>query len=500
MFQFGEILCNDANKKNILTENILVENNIDLNQYLDKNLTSAVSELKFLLKDTTYKINDCTDTKPNFWIPNTINLYSIDNMVAKIEHVYGRWTKIESICSNKYILFYEIASKYGIYGPTYTKMMKLITIEHVRNCLVIKEDITLKDIINTNVLKEDEYLTLFNYMLKIINEYDLKQNINRVKISKIDLTKYIGQNYDDVLLDLTENLVEKYKIIDCRGAITCVAYAYAVYIYPNKNKVEKIKYVDGFKNEGEVTEEGYIKRKIPSFESLKDYFDKPIDDVLLNIRKYIKELYGGYDCRRISSSFGFDTFGLMAYCDSKNIVKLFKYTEEKMHIVRPTDHPCKNKKLSDISLNKYIGTHIDDTFLELTKLLDEKYVIVNYKHKNFSKSNYTVKLYCNDDNIIKVITYSDGNDDTNLIYNSLSTDDITTIDLKNYISKPYTQVFIELVEKFGNKYKINPTDKNTKKSIFIEQTEIYVELRGGFVGIVLSIKYVDEEGIIQIVS
>lgn len=499
MFQLGENLGNDANKKNILTENILVEKNIDLNQYLDKNLTDTLSELKFLLKDTTYKINDCTDDRPNFWITNTINLYGVDNMVAKIEHVYGRWTKIESICSNKYILFYEIASKYRIYGPTYTKMMKLMTIEHIRNCLVIKEDITLKDIINTNVLKEDEYLTLFNYMLKIIKEYDLKQNINRVEISKIDLTKYIGQNYDDVLLDLTENLVEKYEIIDCRGATACVAYAHAVYIYPKENKVHMIKYVDNFQEE-EVTEEGYIKRKTPSFESLKDYFDKPIDDVLFNIRKYIKELYGGYDCRRISSSFGFNTFGLMVYCDSKNIVKLFKFTEGKMHIIRPTDHPCKNKKLNDISFDKYIGTHIDDTFLELTELLDEKYVIVNYKHKNFSNSNYTVKLYSNDDNIVKVITYSDGNDNTKLIYNSGSTDDITTINLNNYISKPYNQVFIELVEKFGNKYKINPTDKNTKKSIFIEQTEKYLESHHNFISIVLSIKYIDEEGIEQIVS
>lgn len=487
MFQFGENLCNDANKKK---KKFLIRIQNRLNQYLDKNLTDAVSELKILLKDTTYKINDCTETRPNFWMSNTINLYGVDNMVAKIEHVCG--AKIESIYSNKYILFYEIASKYKIYGPIYTKMMKLMTIEHVRNCLAIKEDITLKDIINTNVLKGNEYLTLFNYMLKIINEYDLKQNINKVEISKIDLTKYIGQNHDDVLLDLTENLVEKYEIIDCRGTTSCVGYAYAVYVYPNmENKVHIIKYVDDYQDE-EVTEEGYIKRKKPSFESLKDFFDKSIDDVLLNVRKYIQELYGGGDCRRMSSSFGFNTFGLMAYCDSKNIVKLFKYTDGKMHVVRSIDHPCKNKKLNDISLDKYIGTHVDDTFLELTELLDEKYIIVNSKHQNRSKSNYTVKLYCNDDNIIKVILYSDGNDDTNLIYNSVSIDDITTIDLNNYISKPYNQVFIELVEKFGNKYKINPIDKNTKKSISIEQTENFDKLQNDFIGVVSSIKYVDE--------
>lgn len=490
MFQFNKDLSNYTQKQTGLIEDY----NVDLNQFLDKNLEDVLSKLKFLLKDSKYKINDCTDSRPNFWVPDTINLYAVDKMVAKIEHVYGQWTKLESIYSNKYILFDVIASKYKIYGPTYTKMMKLMTIDHIRNCLVIKEDITLKDIINTNILKEDEYFTLFNYMLEIINEYDLKQNIKKVEISKIDLTKYIGQNHNEVLLDLTEKLVKKYEIIDCRGAISCVGYSHAVYIYPNiENKVCIIEYVDNGKEE-EVTKEGYIKRKTPSFESLKDYFDKPIDDVLLNIRKYINKLYGGGDCRKISSSFGFNTFGLMVYCDSKNIVKLFKYTDGKMHIVRPNDNLRKNKKINDISLDKYIGTHIDDTFLELTELLDEKYIIVNSKHKNYSKSNYTVKLFCNDDNIIKVITYSDGNEDINLVYNTVLSDDILVTDLKNYISKPFTHVFIELVEKFDNKYKINPSDKNTKKSIFIEQKDIYIESQKNIVSIVSSIQYVDEEG------
>ena len=91
-----------------------------------------------------------------------------------------------------------------------------------------------KSIMNKNILVE--------YYNINFNQY-LDKSLDKVTISNLDLTIYIGKDTDSVLLDLTEKLLEKYKIFDCRQMRWLEAYSHSVDIYSDKdNKVTKIKY------------------------------------------------------------------------------------------------------------------------------------------------------------------------------------------------------------------------------------------------------------------
>ena len=501
--------------KSLVDRNILVEDyNIDFNQYIDKNLDKVKADLEELLKNTSYKICDCTILRPTYWGGNTINLYGVNNFIAKIEYTYGFCANIKKFHSNQYILFDEIAKQNKIYGPTYTKLMKLLTIEHVKECfkdsliqkigkiLKIKnsnngntDNITLEDVITKRIFTDDEYKKLFNYMLSVIKKYEAENKTEKVELSNLDLTKYIGQNTESVLLELTDRLLEKYKIFDCRQIRFLETYSHSVDIYSDKNnKVTKIEYSDDW-DRREVTKKGYIRRVNPNYETLKEFFGLNIDSAISDIIDIITKKYGAGDCRKNSDWFGFNTYGLMVYCDSNNIVKLFIYTDDDgFHTIRPIENPCKNKNLCDISLDMYLGKHVNDVFLELTELLDEKYKIINCKNRCITNSKYQVKLYSDKNSIVKVITYIDGDKKLKILKMDKSNYDISSIDLSKYIGEIHSNVITELLDLLDEKYIMNPKDKNTKYGIWINTELKCIDYdTHECINIVSTIEYIDDK-------
>jgi hypothetical protein len=206
-------------------------------------------------------------------------------------------------------------------------------------------------------------------------------------------------------------------------------------------------------------------------------------------------MYGAGDCRNDSAWFGFNTYGLMVYCDSNDIVKLFKYTNDNgYNIVRPMENPCKNKNLCDISLDMYLGKHVNDVFLELTELLDEKHVITNCKNRRITNSKYQVKLHSDNNSIIKVITYTDGDEILKIVKTDKSNYDISSIDLNKYIGENHSNVTTELLDLLDEKYTINPQDKNTKYGIWINtKLECINYDTRECANVVSTIEYIDSE-------
>jgi hypothetical protein len=476
-----------------IDKNILVEEyNIDFNDYLDKELDKVKIELEELLKNTKYEIYDCSKVRPSYWYGLTINLYGVNNFIAKIEYTYGMFVNIKKFYSTKYILFDEIANQNKIYGPNYTKLIKLLRIEHIKECfenLPKLECVSLEDVTTKRIFTDEEYAKLFEYMSSIIKKYDEENKNNKVEISKLDLTKYIGQDIDLVLLELTEKLLDKYHIFDGRGAICLVAYSHSVYVYANKeNKVNKI---NG--SGSEVTLKGYITRKYPSYKSLKDFFGLNIDTTIQDIRDIIVDIMGVGDCRKESTWFGFNTYGLMTYCDSNNNIKLFEWTNwDGLYSVRPIENPCKNKNISDISLNSYIGKHINDVFLELKEELDEKYQIINCICRGSKGTEYEIELHSDENSILKVIKYKDGDKNIKIIKSNQTNCNIQAIDFSNYIGKNPKTVTTELMDLLDEKYIINPEDENEKNGIWIHIN--YSSINNDYdIMIVSKIEYFNDE-------
>lgn len=456
--------------------NFLEEYGIDLNSYIDKNIDEATAELTKLLKNT-HIVKDCSKHRPNAKPFYGINLYGIDKILVEIEYYYNY--KQKNIYSNKYIIFKNIAEQNNYSDIMYTKLNKLLTMEHIKYCfgdLLISKinllltyknsehyktinDITLEDITKKKIFTTDEYAKLFNYMSSVIKKYDDNNKIEKVEIYKIDLRKYIGQNIDLVILDLYNQLFDKYRIIDCRYVHAAYGSFFEVCVFCDvDNKVTKIEFKSD-KGEGEVTQKGYIKRIKPDYTYLKQFFGFNIDTVLSFISETIDKDIHFYDCRHINNLMGHERDGLMVYCNSNNIVELFEYIDTSLHIVRPIEKPCRFKSLSEISLNTYIGKHIDDVFLELTELLDEKYKVINCKiEDNYSGKN-KIKLHCDEKFIVKVITYIDDNDKLKIIKTNNSNYDVAKINVNKYIGQEYIFVETELLEILSTKYNFNPTCK-----------------------------------------
>lgn len=471
---------------------------IDFNKYLDQNINEVKKNLKTLLHNTCYKIKNCSNREPQCRQGYEINLYGIDDILVKIEHnYYSKHNQFniqqQFFNSNKYILFKDIANENKIYGVNCTHLLVLLNMEHVKECFgdllnskidLLKtytdsknytsvEDITKNDIITKKIFTNDEYIKLIDYMKLIIKKDDELNKKQKVEVSELDLTKYIGQNIDVVVFKLSRKLLDKYKIYDCRKLYFAVLYAYNIKVICNtKNIVKKIKYEYRDNCCFEVNERGYFEKFKPSYKSLNVFFGNNINLSFDNIIDTIDNKYNICDCRQgecLFFGYGHGYPSIVVFCDSKNIIKLFKcYESQKITFIRPLFNPCHNKTPSDILLDTYLGKHINDVYLELTELLDEKYMVANCRIKNFCKSEHIIMLYCDEDSIVKVIMYKN-NDKIEYFKINRSNLDITEVDLNQFIDQKYLYSTTKLLQLLDDKYIINPKDKNEKYGVWINK-------------------------------
>lgn len=430
---------------------------IDFNKFLDLDIDSVTKELEEILADTKYKIYYKKFSRQGVWFGSIFNVHNVCGKVAKIEYNYGVFHKKKSFVSNNYILFDEIAQKYRIFGAQYLVMMKNMTLRDVKSNIktILDNEITLNDVIHKKILTDEDFTCLFDYMKTKISECESLLDKDRVELSSIDLTQYIGKDVDYVILELRNKLVKKYDIHDCRYGRFLVEDAYSVDIYSDStDKVCKINFTDMY-IDGQVTKRGYIKRFMPNEKTLQKYFDLPIGEVLEEIRDTIDVRFGAGDCRKKINFFGFNTYGLIVFCSGDEKVKLIKYTDcEGIHTIHKLDEfgnkIIRDKKTTkEISFDKYIGKNVNDVFIEFHEILDDKYKIFNSKHSRDLVKELDIIIYSHDD-IVKLIKYCEEGNIINVFDKTHLLADNTQINIHEWIGKNKNDTIIELTEKLGN--------------------------------------------------
>jgi len=105
-------------------------------------------------------------------------------------------------------------------------------------------------------------------------------------------------------------------------------------------------------------------------------------------------------------------------------------------------------------------------------------------------------IYSNNESIVKVITYIDGDENLKIVKTNKSNYDISTIDLKKFIGTNYIDTRTELLEILDEKYILSPSDKNTKYGYWINANvmeKINSKYDSSYKVFVTNIEYIDKE-------
>lgn len=452
---------------------------VDFNKYIDQDIDMVKKELNKIFEYSKYCVVDSTYYRRFTSSSDIVELFSVEGIVAKIQ-CKNNYSYPITLHSKKYILINDIASTNKITKLRLTKIIQLMTLDHIKKCFdnsTNTHNITLKDVITKRIFSDEEYAKLFKYMDAIVQQYYRENIANRVDVDAINMMEYIDMDIDQVLLSLNEKLLEKYVILDCREDMDLIGYMYAVYVSPNnKNKVDHITVVNGI-NPDKVFQKMVVEKNDPNQDNLNGFFGLNIENTICKIRN--KYSYGVYDCRIENyidyASQGYDNKaefhdenGLLVHSNSSNQIKLFEYiVKDQLQTFRPSDVFCKNKNLSDVNLNKYIGMHVADVFLELKNELSEKYQIMKFINRTFDKSLFQIKLFSDENSILKVIQYKNGSDFVTTIKENKCGQDITSIDCKKFFNRNYLHVVTELLNLLDDKYILEPEDENKKYGFWI---------------------------------